>query len=67
MATPEGRGFPAPTGRTSDVPPESRGLSAPPEDRPPAMPCEAMSRKHRQKLGPRSLPFNARVARPVGT
>eukprot|EP00969_Alexandrium_andersonii_P182502 8063728-Alexandrium_andersonii.AAC.1 len=30
------------------------------------MPCEARTQTHRQKLAPRSFPFNACVARPVG-
>eukprot|EP00969_Alexandrium_andersonii_P268324 11857499-Alexandrium_andersonii.AAC.1 len=59
MATPEGRGISAHPGSISEVPPEGRGFSAPPEDRPPAMPCVAPSREHRQKLGPKTLPFNA--------
>eukprot|EP00969_Alexandrium_andersonii_P280987 12423189-Alexandrium_andersonii.AAC.1 len=30
------------------------------------MPCEPLVARHRHKLGPRSLPFNACLARPVG-
>eukprot|EP00969_Alexandrium_andersonii_P330312 14597764-Alexandrium_andersonii.AAC.1 len=30
------------------------------------MPCEPFVARHRRKLGPRSRPFNACVARPVG-